>query len=175
MKKLLLPLLAISIAVLGLYGCGKKTAVTNVPAAQEVKEPVLTGLDGINYSFKTLQDSTVNYLKTKSEYKDLYTDKKFAVYYVGADCPYAQAFIDTIEPLKNVPEMAEKYNFYAQEAAGMKTFASMDEANADVDFSNTCHEFCIVKPDTNQVFSIDGIGYDEASKLDKIFEQLKDW
>ena len=51
----------------------------------------------------------------------------------------------------------------------------MEEANANIAFSNKCQEFCIVNPNKNEVFSINGIGYEEASKLESILNQLKNW
>ncbi len=181
MKNSMLAAVCILILGLGISGCGQKPKQqTTVPAAKEQAEAQkpaikLTGLGGIKYSVKNIPENTVNYVKTKSEYKELYTDKKFAIYYVGADCPYAQTFIDTVEPLKNSTEYSDKYNFYPQQAAGLKEFSSLEEAQADVDFSNMCNEFCIVNPAKNQIFSIDGIGSEEAAKLGSIFEQLKDW
>lgn len=178
MKKTIIAIACTCLISIGLYGCGQKAQTptqTNSASPSASANPQLTGLDGINYSYKKLPDATVNYLKTKSDYKDLYTDKKFAIYYVGADCPYAQAFIDNIEPLKDNSEIAEKYNFYPEEATGMKTYDSQEDAKAAIDFSNKCQEFCIVNPNTNEIFTIDGIGNKEAAKLSSIFEQLKNW
>ena len=154
----------------------QKTAIETSSVESSIPEfPGLTDMVGIDYSVKSLLDSTVAYLKTKSEYKDLYTDKKFVIYYIGADCPYAQAFISAIDPLTTDSTYTEKYNFYPQSASGMKKFASMEDAQADIDFSNTCQEFCIVNPKTNQVFSINGIGDKEAEKIPDILKQLLDW
>lgn len=180
LKNFLIIVVCIILLVAGTKSCNSKKSA---PADSGVKQEqaaddniTLTGLDGINYSIKDINPSTITYLQTKSEYKDLYTEgKKFAVYYVGADCPYAQAFIDNVDPLKTNPEYTDKYNFYAEEAAGMKTFSSIEDQQADMDFSNNCHEFCIVNPAKGKMFAIDGIGYDEAQKLGSIFEQLKDW
>lgn len=174
MKKTIMSMLCLVLVAAGLYGCGTQKAAQPVQQPQEEKIQ-LTGLDGINYAIKTLPDNVVQYLKTKSEYKDLYTDKKFVIYFVGADCPYAQAFIDAIDPVSSNSEFSSKYNFYPQEASGSKTFDNMDDANADIEFSNTCHEFCIVNPSKNEIFAIDGVGYEEAEKVGSIIEQLKDW
>lgn len=168
---------------MGISSCNNKKAQqaaqpeieTSQVAAPDFNIPQLTGMDGIDYSIKKLKDSTVTYLKTKSEYKDLYNDKKFVIYYVGADCPYAQDFINAIDPLSSDSTYTEKYNFYPQGASGMKKFDSMDDAQADLDFSNICQEFCVVNPPTNQIFSINGIGSKEAEKIPDILKQLLDW
>ena len=174
MKKKISSVLLLCLVSLVLCGCGAKNPVPNKSKTEQTKM-TLTGMYGVNYYFKPIPENVVTYLKTGSEYKDLYTDKKFTIYYVGADCPYAQAFIDAIDPIKNDAEYSSAYNFYAQEAAGFKQFATMEDAQNDVSFSNLCHEFCVVNPVKDEIFAIDGIGYEEASKIADILEQLKDW
>ncbi len=182
MQKLIITLICTLIVIIGITSCtnnktnsAKNTQTQQTTTQKKKKQIQLTGMEGIKYSIKQLPDNTVTYLKTKSEFKEFYTDKKFAVYYVGADCPYAQIFIDTITPLKDNPSYSEKYNFYPQSVLGMKQFDTMEDAQASVDFSNTCQEFCIVNPATNEIFTIDGIGETEAAQLPSIMEQLKDW
>lgn len=180
LKNVTIAIICFVILVIGVQCCTmKKPQSSNTPTSKQeqtsIQQIKLTGLDGINYPIKGLPESTVTYLKTKSQFKDLYTDKKFAIYYVGADCPYAQAFINAIDPLKSSTEYTDKYNFFPKEASGIKQFDSMEDAQADVNFSNTCREFCIVNPAKNQIFAIDGIGNEEAAQLGSIFEQLKDW
>lgn len=182
MQKLLIALICILIIIFGITSCtnnkikpNKKTPLQQTNIQKNKKTIQLTGVEGIKYSIKQLPETTVTYLKTKSEFKELYTDKKFAIYYVGADCPYAQLFINTINPLKEDPSYSEKYNFYPQSVLGMEQFKTMEDAQASIDFSNTCQEFCIVNPATNEIFTIDGIGEKEAAKLPNIMEQLKNW
>ncbi len=176
-QKIILTIICVLLLIMGFKSCNKTqpTKPTQSTVEKTSETIQLTGLDGINYAIKNLPDNVTQYLKTTSEYKDLYSNKKLAIYYVGADCPYAQAFIDAIDPLREDSSYSEKYNFYPQAASGSKTFSTMEEAQADVDFSNICQEFCIIHPIKNQVFTINGIGYDEATKLGSIFEQLKDW
>ena len=183
MKYFIAILILLLVIGMGVLSCNSKKAqeaqkpeIETSSVASSIPEfPKLTGMEDIDYSVKTLLDGTVTYLKTKSEYKDLYTDKKFVIYYVGADCPYAQAFINALDPLITDTTYTEKYNFYSQGASGMKKFATMEDAQADLDFSNICQEFCIVNPKTNQVFSINGIGDKEAEKIPDIIKQLLDW
>lgn len=182
-QKLIISIIAIIILAMGISSCNgnkQKTNTNNLPNTQTAQTsktatvPKLTGLDNIDYSIKTLPDDIVTYLKTQSDYKEHYS-KKLAIYYIGADCPYAQAFITTIEPLKNDPTYSEQFNFYPEQASGMKTYSTMEEAQTAINFSNTCQEFCIINTETNQIFTINGIGDSEAAKLPEIFEQLKDW
>lgn len=163
MKKTIITLLCIMCLIICVKNCTGK------------KEIQLTGVEGINYSFDTLPNNVVEYLKNKSNYKNLYKDKKFIIYYVGADCPYAQLFINTIEPLKSNTDISNNYNFYAETASGFKRFESMEDANAHLKFSDKCQEFCIINPAQNKIFSINGIGYEETSKLETIIKQLKNW
>lgn len=180
-NKIFLTIICLLAIIFGIQIFSKKETkqkTTLVPAVENIKENKtfeLKNLEGIDYSIKDLPENTITYLKTKSEFKDLYKDKKFVIYYIGADCPYAQTFINTIEPLTKDSAITEKYNFYPQEAAGMTTFSSMEEAQASLDFSHTCQEFCIVNPARNQVFAIDGIGEQEAGQINNILEQLKEW
>ncbi len=137
--------------------------------------PKLYGLKGINYSFSTLKPNVLEYLKTNSEYKNYFDGKKLVIYYTGADCPYAQVFETALSSVKNDSTYSSGYNFYAQSASGMKTFSSQADAQADIDFSNKCHEFCIVNTKNAQMFAIDGVGVEEATQVGAIIIQLKDW
>ena len=61
------------------------------------------------------------------------------------------------------------------EASGMKTFSSQEDAQADIDFNNSCHEFCVVNTKNGQMFAIDGVGETEASTVGLILFQLANW
>lgn len=137
--------------------------------------PTLEGISGVNYSFKTLKSDTLTYLKTKSEYKDYFTGKKLVIYFTGADCPYSEMFETAFEPIKSNQEYTSKYNFYGKNASGYSSYATMEEANAAVNFENSCHEFCILNTKNGQIFAIDGIGDSEAKNISSIIEQLQDW
>lgn len=156
-------------------GNAKIESNTSLNVAKNKAYPKLHGLGGINYSFTTLKPDTIEYLKTKSEYKDYFNGKKVVIYFTGADCPYSEMFNTALDPIKNNQEYVSKYSFYARSAFGSKTFETMKDANLDMDFENTCHEFCIVNTKYGQVFSIDGLGTNEASNISTIIEQLKDW
>ena len=42
-------------------------------------------------------------------------------------------------------------------------------------FDEMCNTFCIVNTKNNEIFSINGVGDNEARKISSILEQLKDW
>ena len=137
--------------------------------------PILENISNVNYSFGSLPTNIVNYLKTSNEYSRYYNDgRKFVVYYVGADCPYASTFIRILTPLIRSNKF-EEYQFHPVQASGMQRYKTMDEARASVAFSNTCQEFCIVNPINNKIFRINGIGESEASQIEKILIQLRNW
>lgn len=155
-----------------------KTAVETsriIKNSNSSEYPTLEGISGVNYSFKTLKSDTLTYLKTKSEYKDYFTGKKLVIYFTGADCPYSEMFESAFEPIRNNQEYTSQYNFYGRNASGYKSYESMEDANADMDFENSCHEFCILNTKNGQIFAIDGIGDSEAKNINSIIEQLQDW
>lgn len=153
-------------------------------------------LAGQDFVVVELPAETVNFLKTKSEIKDLYNqDKKIVVYLAGLDCPYGQMFQSAVEEEQNKLSNNDYYNFYpltSTEVAIMKQ-EDIDEiknagyeppegvlneidGNAKIDFNHTCSLFCIIKPDKNLVLSFSsGVGRDEAPLLSSWLEQLKSW
>lgn len=184
-NKIIISIIVLLCLAMWISSCNKKqpekpisqTQIETTPVASTptIKRPVLTGMDNIDYSIKNIPTDIVKYLKTTSEYKNLYTDKKFVIYYVGADCPYAQAFMDKIDPIRNDPTYTEFYNFYPEAASGTKQYSTLNEAQRSVEFSNLCQEFCIVNPLANELFTINGIGYNETEKLLDILNQIKNW
>lgn len=152
-----------------------KSSFQNANPTSSAGFPTLTGLDGIRYSFSTLKPNTLEYLKVKSELKNYFNGKKLVIYFTGANCPYAQTFENSLASVKGDSSISSEFDFYAMEASGMKTFSSREDALADVDFNNTCHEFCIINTKNGEIFSIDGVGETEASKAGSIITQLKDW
>lgn len=177
MKNLLILIGAIAIIFFAFKMQNSSTAPKTNPATKQTASTLnTTGLSGINYSQSVLTDDMVTYLKNKSEYKD-YLDKKLVIYPAGASCPYAHAFERAVKKIRQNPSYEEEYNFYALDASGsgMMTFSTMEEAQAHVNFSNTCHEFCIINPKNNEIFAIDGVGYEEAERLGEIFTQLENW
>lgn len=146
-----------------------------VSDSRNSKFPTLQGIKDVNYSFKSLKSDTLSYLKTKSEYKDYFTGKKLVIYFTGADCPYAEMFNTALGPLKSDSKYTSQYTFYPKNASGYQSYDSMEDAKSSVDFENTCHEFCIVNTKKGQIFSIDGIGENEADQLSSIIDQLQDW
>lgn len=146
-------------------------------AGNVASAPVLTGMEGINYGFKTIPEKVNNYLKISTQYSTYYnSDKKFGIYFIGANCPHAQAFDNAMNPIVNDPNYQQYYNFMAIDInQGIQTFTSKEEAQNYIDFNDLCKEFCIVNPNKKEIFYIDGVGEAEATKLPYIFDSLKTW
>lgn len=185
-NKIIISIIVLILLAMWISSCNKKQPeqtqntqpqieTTPVASTPMIKRPVLTGMDNIDYSIKTIPSNLVKYLKTSDEYKNYYTDKKFVVYYVGADCPYAQAFMDKLDPIRNNPTYTNSYTFKPESAAGFKQYKTMEEAQNNANFSNLCQEFCIVNPKADELFTINGIGYNETEKLLDILNQIKNW
>ena len=154
----------------------EQTAVPEQSVRSKPKRPVLKGFYDINYSIKTLPTSVINYLSTSSEYKSVYNaEKKFVVYYVGSSCPYTQSFNRVVNSLKNNYVISSKYNFYPEMLNQRKYFNSTEEAQQESDFHDLCQAFCIVNPQSGEIFALEARGNKEADKLPEVFSQLKDW
>lgn len=124
-----------------------------------------------------ISSDIVDYLKKSPKYGAYYNaNKKFAIYFTGANCPYAQTFVNAMNSIVNNSAAQQYYNFFPIDVnQGAQRFSSMEEAQKDVNFNNLCHEFCIVNPKSNELFYFDGIGEEEAAKLPTLFADLKNW
>ena len=139
------------------------------------KSFVSISLSDINHSIKPLPEEVINYLKTSSNYKNVYNDKKVVIYFTGADCPYGKVFEKSINEFRKNSSSNVYFKFHTESASGIRWYKSNQEAKAALQFSNLCHEFCVVNPVKNEIFSIDGVGIEEAQKIGAILEQLKNW
>ena len=139
--------------------------------------PSLTEMGKIKYGFKKIPENISDYLKISESFSPYYNaGKKFAIYFTGADCPYAQMFDSAIAPIVSSPDYQQAYNFMSIDVGqGVRTFTNMKEAQADIEFNRLCEEFCIVNPSKSEIFSINGVGEEEAARLSYIFDNLKDW
>lgn len=169
-------LFGMSLAANPAFKAHKKAQARQAKKLEKSSEyPTISVSKDINYSFSTIKPETLDYLKSRSEIKDYFDGKKLVIYFTGADCPYAQVFEKALEPIKNSSTMSSVFNFYAAEASGMKTFSSQEDAQADIDFNNSCHEFCVINTKNGQMFAIDGVGETEASTVGLILFQLANW
>ena len=136
----------------------------------------LNNMGSIKYSITPISDDMADYLKNRSEYSK-YLGGKLVIYFTGANCPYARAFQSALENIKRNTTYASEYTFYGIDInySNTKTFYSNKDAQAYEDFSNACHEFCIINPYKNQIFAIQGVGEEEAQKLGYIFQQMENW
>lgn len=139
------------------------------------KSFVSISLSDINHSIKPLPNEVIDFLKTSSDYKDIYKDKKVVIYFTGADCPYGKVFEKSINEFRKNSASNVYFKFHTESASGIRWYKSNQEANAALQFSNLCHEFCVVNPVKNEIFSIEGVGTEEAQKIGAILEQLKNW
>jgi len=124
-----------------------------------------------------IPSGVVEYLKKAPKYANYYgANKKFAIYYTGANCPYGAAFSDSVKNIASDPSYQQSYYFLPIDISQMGgRFANREEAQNDIDFNKLCHEFCIVNPVKNELFFIDGVGEEEAAKVPTIFSDLKNW
>lgn len=150
--------------------------------------PRCTGLDGVSTDTVVIPTQVVEYLKTSEKYANYYgANKKFAIYFTGANCPYAQAFQSAMEPIVNDVSYQQYYNFLARDANQTSEVFTVSgtspgepnqaaiQANNEINFRNLCHEFCIVNPVKNEIFYIKGVGEKEAAKIATVFFNLKNW
>ena len=136
----------------------------------------------------------VDYLKNSQQWSNYYnSNKKFAIYYTGISCPYGESFATAMGAIASNPSIQQYYYFYpkvaengikistqsasgaAKEEALAKLKTWEDEASNSSAFDNLCHEFCIVNPVKGELFFLDGVGEEDAVKMPKLFEDLKNW
>lgn len=140
------------------------------------KHSDLIKLHNVDYSFRKLPNNVIQYLQSNSEYKDLYnTNKRIVIYFTGANCPYVQGFDDKINYLQQKTEYNEKYSFIGINASETKYYKTKQDAKNDIELYKMCKEFCIINPQKQEIFSINGIGTNETSQLESVFYQLKNW
>ena len=84
-------------------------------------------------------------------------------------------FEKSINEFRQYSHSNEYYKFHAESVSGIHWYKSNQEAQSALQFLNLCHEFCVVNPIKNEIFSIDGVGTEEAQKIGSILEQLKNW
>lgn len=172
------PLIALCIALFFVLNSFVSPKLSQqLPTGNVASAPVLTGMEGITYGFKAIPERISNYLKTSTQYSTYYNaNKKFGIYFTGADCPHLQAFDSAMNSIINDSNYQQYYNFRDINVnQGIQTFTSKEEAQNDVDFNDMCQAFCIVNPNKNEIFYIDGVGEAEAAKLPYIFDNLKTW
>lgn len=150
--------------------------------SKEVKTPLLSpkslvnlnDLGNINYSFNQVPKDVTEFFKTNSDYSKIYNNKKIVVYYTGAGCPYGRIFEKSIKRFKT-KNNSDYYTFHSESATGFHKYSSKQEAETSIKFANLCHEFCVINPKKEEIFAIDGVGEEEAQKLDLILEALLTW
>lgn len=131
---------------------------------------------GIDTDILKLPSSVTEYLSVSSKYSSFYKQgKKFVIYFTGIDCPYGKTFQDRLELLAKTPSTQQEYAFIPTEISKTHYFRSRQEAEAEIEFNNLCHEFCLINPRKQELFYINGIGEKEAELLTDIFKTLQSW
>ena len=127
-------------------------------------------------SMVKISPELVSYLKSSATYGTYYkANKKFAVYHTGITIPIAVAFTNAASSIAQNSSFKKNYNFLAIDSTKSRSFSSKKEAEEEMAFTNTCHEFCIVNPSKNELFFIKGLSADGGSKLPTVFADLKSW
>ena len=162
MKKIFLVLL-FAVCIL-LTACGNSS------------QPKLKNIDEVKIHYIKLSDKTVDYLKNRSEYKELYNqDKKFVVYAHCDYCPYIKRIENAVNEYSKQNKYKGHYNFYLQNTPGYMTFESSDDMNAFTAFFNACSTFCIVNTKTNELFTVSGSRVSLAQNMYYILDELRYW
>lgn len=134
-------------------------------------------LKNVNYSVNIFSQSFMNWLKTKSEYKN-YLDRKLVIYPTGTNCPYGRGLENAVR--KIIPLYEGKYNYYANVYSGGEmyknaTFENLSDMEEYKTFIHICKEFCVINPYNNQIFSIEGVKTREINMFEDIFKSLDNW
>lgn len=138
--------------------------------------PRIKKINNLKYHYVKFSPDTVDYLKNKSEYSELYKQGKKLVVYAHCDyCPYIKRIEFAVNELSKRPEYKDYYNFYLQDAPGYKTFESNKDMKAFTIFFNRCNSFCIVNTKTNELFTITGNRTVFADNLHYILDAVMRW
>lgn len=186
MKKIIITVICL-ISCIHLFGCcsNSKAYKTNLKRFDKK----LYNVKKVDYKFYELYPEVVNLIKNESEIKNLYSEnKKFVVYVVGVGCPYGKAFTDAMDKLvKEDNYYKDYYNFYRMPISYGKSFPSVpaddkeaiEKVNKEMqiyrDYMEACGLFSIFNPSTNQVMSLNAVGYDTAEQMKNILDQLLYW
>ena len=98
------------------------------------KSFVSISLSDINHSIKPLPNEVIDFLKTSSDYKDIYKDKKVVIYFTGADCPYGKVFEKSINEFRKNSASNVYFNFHTESASGIRWYKSNQEAKAALQY-----------------------------------------
>ena len=162
MKKILLA--AILFICLLTVGCTKNN------------HPTMKKIDKVKYHYINLDEKTVDYLKNRSDYSVLFKQNKKIVIYAHCDyCPYIKRIENAVDELSKRPEYKDCYVFYLQNAPGYKTFDSTGDMKAFTKFFNKCSTFCIVNPNTNEMFTVTGDRTQFALNTHYILDRMMRW
>ncbi len=137
----------------------------------------LNNVKNIEYEFYEIYPGLQNYLNNESELSRIYCDeKKIVCYWYGSNCPYGNAFSDAMKKFIDDKHYKENYYFKGKEATRISISAnSEEEMQIKNDFMLAKGAFSIFNPAKQQVFTVHGVGREEASQIKNILDELIDW
>ena len=119
-----------------------------------------------------LPEETVRYLQNSLLYGNYYNEnQKFVVYFT--DISYPSSFLPALNNLSQNTPYREEYAFIPR--GKNTTGLAAAETSADQTFVGLCRQFCVINPQRNEIFYIDGIGTEDAREIGNIFDGLEDW
>lgn len=202
MRKLIFTMILIILIITGIVLVTEKIQtqkhkkIVHAKIEEIEKFPVkLKNINGIEYKLYQIPEYTVNFLKTKSEFKPVYKHKKFVVYIKDDSANFSKEYNETFEKIVNDKNYTKQYNFVSRKAKitvvtmpkkNMRLAKKNNqklpediltpaEGNAKVDFLSKCASFCIVNPSKNQIFTIKGNSKNEAENIEYILNEFKKW
>jgi len=122
--------------------------------------------------FKTtpLDKDVKEYITQK--YKPV-SGKKTVIYATEKpNCPYGQAFMQSVDKQRKRTDLQKDYAFYGRVLE--RKASSEKEMTQFIKFFNSCGLLCVVSIKNNWIYSIgNSVGIEEAEMLPKMFDSLK--
>ncbi len=135
-----------------------------------------TPSDKSNASAQTiaLPDNTVAYLQDSIYYGNFFNEnQKFVIYFNQDEGQYPHSFLKKLDEIKQNSEIGTKYVFLPR--LKKLTLETPQEKQEDENFIKLCRQFCIINPQTEELFYIDDINESDTQELQSIFQALLQW
>ena len=117
----------------------------------------------------------INYLQNSLIYGNVFNEnQKFVIYFSPTDSDYyPETFLKTLHILEQDQTFSQEYTFLPRnQYISLETSQELED---DKNFIKLCKQFCIINPQTNEIFYINGISEQDAKELPNIFEALRRW
>lgn len=181
----------ITFIIIGLFlifylcGCGNQEIKSKL---KKVDKRVYN-IGNVKYVVYELYPELVEYMKNQTELKKIYSeDKKIVSYWYGGNCPYGNAFSDAMKKYIKDEHYSNYYNFnpqtpvYSSPHVSWPSDAPQEVIDREMfklvlfnDFMTAKGMFSVINPAKNQVFTVDGVGYEEAAQIKNILDELLLW